>query len=163
MKAWLWEVAEDLAVVEIHSQADNGKRMASALAVIVTLDSLIPSAIKLESVEYKLMEILFWILRPRPNSEKKICDDLNFVLGLVPTQSRKMVYEALNSFCMQLAHKGNLNSPNWLYALPLLHFLRDSQLRPFHKLQLDPNAIPWVDNSLGLGVVRSATHGTNIG
>ena len=163
MKSWLQGVADKLELIEIHSQEDNGKRMASALAVIVTLDSLIPGAIKLQNVEHKLMEILFCLLRPRPDCEKRTCHDLEFVFHLAPNEDRKTIYEALNSFCMELSHKKNLLCPSWLYVLPLLHFLRNPHLRPFHILHDDPKDVPWVDTSLGLGAVRSATRNKNLG
>lgn len=157
MRKWLSSIADQLQSIEVHSQEDNGKRMASALAIVVCLDELIPSIFKIESVEFRLMELLFVLLYPRPNCEKYICHDINFVLCLVPQDSRKKVHDALNSFCMELSHKKHLHCPYWLYALPLLHLLRDSRVRPFRKLQCGLKDIPWVDTNLGLGTVRSAT------
>ena len=163
MKAWLQSVAEELALIEIHSREDNGRRMASALAILLCLDALIPGAIRLEKVEFNLMECLFYLLYPMPDCEKQTCHDMDFVLRLVPKDSRKIVYEALNNFCRELSHKRHLQSPHWLYALPLLHLLRDPQLRPFQRMQADPKEIPWVDKGLGLGAVRSATQNKGFG
>lgn len=163
MKNWLQSAAGELELIEIHSREDNGRRMASALAILVCLDKLIPSALALHKVEYSIMEVLFELLYPRPDCEKKTCHDIDFVFSLVPKDRRKMVHEALNSFCQELCHKRHLNSPHWLYALPLLHRLKDTQLKPFQKLQCKPEEIPWVDKSLGLGVVRHAHQDKNLG
>jgi hypothetical protein len=157
MRAWLQSAAEDLQSIEIHSQEDNGKRMASALAILVTLDLLIPNTFVIDKVNFKVTELLFTLLCPRPDSEKQTCRDLNLVLSLIPKDSRRLVCEALGSFCRELSHKKHLNSPQWFYALPLFHFLRDPQLKPFHRIQCHPKEVPWVDTSLGLGTVRSVT------
>ena len=131
--------------------------MASALAILLCFDHLIPSPIKLEKLEHSLMEILFGFLYPMPDCKKRTCHDIDFVLSLVPKDSRKMVYEALNNFCRELSHKRHLHSPHWLYALPVLHLLRDPQLRAFQQLQVEAKDITWVDKGLGLGAVRCAT------
>ena len=157
MRAWLQSAAEDLEAIEIHSREDNGKRMASALAILVTLDLLIPNSFSIFRVEFGFMELLFTLLCPKPDAEKQTCRDLDLVLSLIPKDNRKLVCEALESFCRELSHKRHLNSPQWFYALPLFHFLRDPQLKPFHRIQCDPRNVPWVDKSLGLGTVRSMT------
>ena len=157
MRAWLQSAAEDLQSIEIHSQEDNGKRMASALAILVTLDHLIPNTFTIDKINFKVTELLFTLLCPRPDTEKQTCRDLDLVLSLIPKDNRKTVCEALESFCRELSHKRHLNSPHWFYALPLFHFLRDPQLRPFHIIQCNPKDVPWVDTSLGLGAVRSVT------
>ena len=157
MRAWFQSAAEDLQSIEVHSREDNGKRMASAFAILVSLDKLIPKTFSIDRVEFRLIELLSMLLCPRPDPERKTCHDVDFVLSLVPKDSRKMVCEALESFCRELSHKRHLNSPQWFYALPLLHFLRDQKVKPFHKIQGDPKEIPWIDKSLGLGTVRSAT------
>lgn len=160
---WLQSAAEDLQSIEIHSCEDNGKRMASALAILVTLDLLIPNSFTIEQVNFKVTELLFTLLYPRPDSDKQTCHDLDLVLSLIPKDSKKMVCDALGSFCRELSHKRHLTSPQWLYALPLFHFLRDPQLKPFHRIQCNPKEVPWVDTSLGLGAVRSVTMNRTFG
>jgi hypothetical protein len=157
MRAWLQTAAENLEAIEVHSREDNGKRMASALAILVTLDLLIPNTFGIGRVEFGFMELLFTLLCPRPDSEKQTCRDLDLVLSLIPKDSRKLVCEALESFCRELSHKRHLNSPQWFYALPLFHFLRDPELKPFHRIQCEPKDVRWVDMSLGLRAVQSAT------
>ena len=157
MRAWLHSNAEQLQLIGIHSPEDNGKRMASALAMLVTLDLLIPDVFKIDQVEVELIELLLMLLCPMPNSEKQTCYDLDFVLSLIPMDSRKMVSEALGSFCRELSHKRHLASYQWLYALPLFHFLKDPQLKLFYTIQCNPKEVPWVDTSLGLVSVRSQT------
>ena len=131
--------------------------MASALAMLVTLDLLIPDVFKIDQVEVELIELLLMLLCPMPNSEKQTCHDLDFVLGLIPKDSRKMVSEALGNFCRELSHKRHLASCQWLYALPLFHFLKDPQLKPFYTIQCNPKEVPWVDTSLGLASVQLET------
>ena len=154
---WLQSAAEDLQLKKIHSCKENGKRMASALALLVTLDLLIPNSFHIDQVEFRLIELLLMLLCPWPDSDRQTCHDLDFVLSLIPQDSRKMICEALRSFCQELSHKRHLASPQWLYALPLFHFLRDPQLKPFSKIQCNPKEVPWIDRSLGLGAVRSVT------
>lgn len=163
MRAWLQSAAKELQLIEIHSREDNGKRMASALAILVTLDHLIPKPLSIDQIEVGLIELLLILLCPKPDPERQTCHDLDFILGVVPNDSRKVVCEALRSFCQELSHKKYLASPHWLYALPLFHFLRDPQLKPFSKIQGDPKDVPWVDRSLGLGAVRSVTRDKRFG
>ena len=163
MRAWLQSAAEDLQSIEIHSCEDNGKRMASALTILVTLDLLIPSIFTIDRVDFKVTELLFTLLCPRPDCDKQTCRDLDLVLSLIPKDSKKLVCDALGNFCRELSHKRHLNSPHWLYALPLFHFLRDPELKPFHRILCDPREVPWVDTSLGLGTVRSATRDRTFG
>lgn len=158
MKKWLQSIADKL---QLNTYEDNGKRMASTLVVLLCLDKLVPQTIRMEKIEFQLLEVTLLLLCPRPDPKNSTCPDLDFVFNLIPTIHRKMVYEALNGFCMELSHRRNLQSPQWLYALPLLHFLKDPQLRYFYKLQHTPH-IPWVDKTLGLGVVRSVVQNKNI-
>ena len=163
IKLWFQSICEDLQLIEIHSGEDNGRRMASALAVIFGLEKLIPRPLKRENMETQFLEILCLLLCPKPMCEKETCRDIEVVFSVVPKDSRSDVRDALNSFCMELSHRRHLNSPQWLYALPLLHHLRDPALRPFHKLQCEPNEITWTDKHLGLGGVRYQTQNKSFG
>ena len=94
--------------------------------------------------------------------EGKKCFDFYYVLDLIEPNCRKAVAVAISGFCMYLAHHKTLQYPGWLYAVPLLHFLREDS-SPFEMPELDPERMRWGDKNLGLGFVRSMAYDQEFG
>ena len=131
--------------------------MASALAVMFCFSILIPKPLQMDGIPFEYIEKMFYLLYLRPDLECGTCSDLDFVLSLVPPANRKEVSDAIIGFSLQLSHNKLLNSPQWLYAIPLIHFLRGTS-KPFQKLPSDPQSVTWYNKGLGLDHVRRLTN-----
>ena len=154
-------VIEELRAKEIKCLEDNGRRMASVLAVILSFYRLVP----LLSVDYVLpdtIEVILSLLKLRPDVEHSTHTDLDVVYSLIPKANRKMVSDAMIAFCLSLSHRKLFERPSWLYAIPLVHFLRGTSC-PFQKPELNPEKMTWGDKSLGLGHIRRETNSKSLG
>lgn len=156
MKLWLLSIVEDLQTRPNNTPEENGRRIASIVAVIFCLDQLIPRYLRIENIKPEHTSKLLSMLALKPVMEDKKCFDFKYVLDLIDPNCRKAVTEAISGFCMHLAHSRTLHNPEWLYAVPLLHFLRKDSF-PFQMPELNPEKMQWGDKNLGLGSVRSKT------
>ena len=110
----------------------------------------------MEDIELEHTSSFVSMLALKPDMEVKKCYDYDYVVDLIDPKCRKAVAEAISGFCIHLAHHKTLHNPAWLYAVPLLHFLR-KDCTPFQGPELNPEEMEWGDNNLGLGFVRSNT------
>lgn len=156
MKLWLLSIIEDLQTRPNNVPEENGRRIASTVAVIFCFYQLIPRHLKMEDIELEHTSSFVSMLALKPDMEVKKCYDYDYVVDLIDPKCRKAVAEAISGFCMHLAHHKTLHNPAWLYAVPLLHFLRKDST-PFQGPELNPEEMEWGDNNLGLGSVRSNT------
>lgn len=157
MGSWLLTIIDQLQQFEVTSVEDNGRRMASALTIVFCFYILIPKPLRMDLIPFEYIEKIFYLLFLRPDIDHLTCMDLDFVLSLIPPTNRKEVSDAIIGFSVQLSHHKLLNSPQWLYAIPLIHFLRGT-LKPFQKLPCDLHNTTWADKYLGLGHVRKSTN-----
>ena len=161
MKEWLVTVIRELKQV-LHSPAlENGKRMASVLSVILCLYQLMPRYIKMSTFKNEDIAVMLSMLTLCPSVAPKKCFDYIYVNGVIKPQVKKTLTDAILSFCNQLHHTTYLSQPQWLYALPLLHFLQEIS-QPFGNPELNPKNMKWGDAALGLKNLRQQTYNGNI-
>lgn len=162
MKLWLLSIVEELQTSPSDVPEENGCRIASVIAVICCFYQLIPNYIRMSDIKLDHIAITLSMLALKPVMERKKCFDFDFVLHLIDPKSKKHITDAIGAFCMHLAHSRALQNPQWLYALPLFHFLRKDSL-PFQTAEMNPERMQWGDKSLGLKTVRSKTYDKPIG
>ena len=162
MGKWIISVTDQLQHFYVNNAEDNGRRMASALTIVAVIDDLTPNHMQIGKFPFANTETLLSYLSLRPNMKECACSDLDFVYSLIPSNSRKSVSDAVVTLCNELSHNKLLQSPQWLYAIPLVHFLRGTS-KPFKKLPCDPKNIAWVDGSFGLSHVRERTNDKTYG
>jgi len=162
MKLWLLSILEDLQTRPNNTPEENGRRIASIVAVIYCFYSLIPRHLKFGSIKLEHTTNLMSMLALKPVLEGKKCFDFHYVFELIDPNCRKVVAEAISGFCMHLAHSRTLHNPEWLYAVPLLHFLRNDS-SPFQMPELNPEKMQWGDKNLGLSSIRSKTYDMQLG
>ena len=161
MKEWLLSVMEDLCKMQCTSYLENGKRMASALSIILCFEVLIPERIKMNSFKDDEIAAILYVLTIWPHENLKQCQDYEHVKQVMHHDVVKPLAEQIGSFCTHLHNKARLNRPTWIYAVPLLHFLQGvSEL--FGNPELDPDKIKWGDASLGLQTLRSNIYTANV-
>ena len=149
---YLFEIEEKLYGMNIQQSADaNGRRMASVLTIICCLYKI---ATKVDVIPFEHAAALLSMLRLMPDALNEVCIDWDFVNELLPKTSRiEMAFAATHSIVVHLSHNKHFNKPEWLFALPVLHFLNESS-EPFQTIEYNPRAIPWGDKIIALGYVK---------
>lgn len=149
-------IAETLSRRHIKVEVDNGKRMSSVIAIMCCLHDMTPKFFIMEHFSFDEMCLLLSMLHLRPNVDRKLCLDWEYVTQMIPKDFREVARDSVQAFTMHLSHTAHLQRPEWLYSVPLLHLLHGSA-KPFQEIERDPTNITWGDNLLGLGTVRSKT------
>jgi hypothetical protein len=154
MAGWILAVIDDLHMKSVDTAEENGQRISSVLAIVSSIYSLTPKSLKLESFETSAIATILSMLYLKPNPEERQCTDLDIVFSLLPEKSRKTISEALCGLCTHLSSHKDLREPDWIYAIPLIHFLQKKST-PFDTL--NPEKIVWENPHLGLKHVKSVT------
>lgn len=130
--------------------------MASVLTVVGCFDRIMPKPLQWQRLDFECIADMLSMCTLSPNTEQNQCHDFYVVLSLLPISFRKTLGDALQGFCTHLAYNRDLRKPQWLYAIPLVHFLLE-KTTPFGRLEIDPEQIVWNDKLFGLGHVKSET------
>ena len=135
--------------------------MASVLTVVGCLYDIIPKPLPWHKLDIEIVGHLLSMFALRPNIEGRQCFDLDVLLSLLPKSGMKSAAGAVRSFCSHLSYYKDLRNPQWLYAIPLVHFLQEKSV-PFGDHQLNPESIDWNDRQFGLTHVKSETSNKNL-
>ena len=154
MVGWLLSLVDELQVKAVSNAEENGRRMASVLAIAFSIHSLVPNPIPRTSFESSAIAAVLSMLHLKPNLKELQHSDLDFVLSLIPETSRKPISDALCGLCTSLSFHKDLREPNWVHVIPLIHFLQKKS-KPFDTLNLEK--IVWNNPHLGLNHVKSVT------
>lgn len=161
MNEWLLQVMRELKQV-LHSPAlQNGRRMTSVLSIMLCFDHLIPKYIRMSTFKNEDIADMLSMLAIYPDMEQKKCRDYDYVCQVLEPHVKKTVTDTITSFCNQLHHSTYLSQPHWLYAIPLLHFLRGAS-RPFENLELESKKMKWGDAYLGLQNLRQHVYNGSV-
>ncbi len=159
---FLLDIVDRLSCVDINGNAmRNGKRMLSAIVLTCCLYEMVPNCIKISAIPSDRVSALLSLLRLMPDLQNQKCADWDFLINFIPKSFRKTASDAVLALTMQLSHTKYFSLPDWLFAIPVVHFLRQDVF-PFQEFQLDPRKIPWGDKLIGLQTVRSETNNKNI-
>ena len=165
-QGWLLSIAKVLHKKAVGSAEDNAQRMASTIAVILCLSEIMPSPqLPWESLSVASYSLILSLLYPIPDLISQKSLDLEIVMKLIhPEEDR--VAKVLISFCKHLAFAKHLKNPEWLYAIPLIHFILKQSV-PFGKPETTHDKILWNDSKLELDLMRlrreKTAKKTNIG
>ena len=151
MANYMFSIVEILHNTEIKKDSiGNGKRMASAIAIMCCFPHIVK---KDESIPSQHVKSLLSMLRLMPSSHNK-CTDWDTVSKLIPATMKRDAIEAVKAAIVTLSHREGLFQPEWLFALPDLHFLSET-VQPFQPPEHNPRAIQWGDRVILLGRVRN--------
>ena len=155
---WLRSIIEEVQKFSISSES-NGRRIATILVIIICyykLDSMDNVQVKLQSDDVAKMLAM---LELKPDKERNSCCDFDYVKSLLDQSTSKDTILAFHFLCNFYTPIEYVEKAQWLYALPLIHFLKE-MCKPFAKPQLNPEKIVWYDISLPLlGIERSVRQG----
>ena len=157
MIEWILSLIDELQVKSVDNAEENGRRVASVLAIISCIYSLVPP-LKLDNFESSAIAAILSMLCLKPNLEKRQHTDLDIVLSLIPEKSRKAISEAVCGMCTHLSSHKDLREPDWVYAIPLIHFLQKKS-SPFDTL--NPDCIIWKNAHLDLSHVKHVIRNKN--
>ena len=154
MVGWLLSLVDELQMKSVNNAEENGRRMASVLAIVDCIHSLVPNPISRTNFELRAIAAVLSMLRLQPNLKDRQHSDLDIVLNLLPEKSKKTTSEALCGLCTHLSSRKDLQEPVWVHVIPLIHFLQ-KKTKPFNAL--NPDRIVWENLHLGLKQVKSVT------
>lgn len=156
MLKFLMDIAVQLIRMDIKGNVIlNGRRMLSAIIVICCLHELTPKTIKhLSDIPSDLISALLSLLCLMPDLDRRKCADWNYLTTFIPDSLRKKVSDAILAFVVHLSHTKYFDLPDWLFAVPIVHFLRKITT-PFQDLETNPKKISWGDRLIGLQGVKS--------
>lgn len=156
---WLLTVMRGLQQEPHDSWVDNGRRMVSVLSIIMCFYNLMQQHLKMDILINEDIALMLSMLTIHPDVSQRLCLDFAYVCQCIkpPGPVKKSLADATVSFCIHLHHKTLLNTPQWLYAVPVLHFFQGVS-QPFEKDELDPKKMKWGDSSLDLCDLRQQTY-----
>ena len=163
---WLLSIIKALHKKKIGSAdpENNAQRMASTITVMMCLSEVMPSPqLPWESLSVANYSLILSLLYPMPDLLSQTSLDLQILLKLIHPEEER-VANLLISFCKHLAFTKQLRNPEWVYAIPLIHFIRKRSV-PFGKSEKIHNQISWDDSDLDLARLRreKTARETNIG
>ena len=163
-QGWLLSIAKALHKKTIQSAEDNAQRMASTITVILCLSEIMPSPqLPWESLSVASYSLILSLLYPVPDLISQRSLDLEILIKLIHPEEVK-VANLVISFCKHVAFTKHLRNPEWLYAIPLIHFMLGRSI-PFEKPEKNCDKILWDDRDLELAKLRreKTARKTNIG
>lgn len=161
MQRWLLAVLTELNQVPITCVVDNGRRMISVLSIILCFARLLSKHISMDTISCKDIASMLAMLCLHPDVERKQCLDYDYISKLLNPDVKKSLSDIIAKICVYLHRRTFLTQPQWLKAVPLLHFLQ-GVTQPFAHPELDATKIKWVDASLDLYQLRQQTYEKNV-
>lgn len=141
-----------LASKEDPSPISNGRRLISVIVIILCFEEIFAN---LENIPFETIIQLVFMLRLRPDVKHRTCDDWQFLKLHIHDTHKKVIREAILHFVQQLSIKKHLLQNEWLFAVPLVHFLHEMS-QPFQEEQ---HAIEWkAKNVIGWRGIKSKTY-----
>ena len=149
---YLLNITRKIFFIEVQGNPGlNGKRMASALAIICCIRK------NRINIELNDASALLEMLRLMPDVQSSKCIDWEYVNELIPKKFKASVAEYVRTMANSLCQKKHFSLPEWLYAMPVLHFLCGVS-SPFQEVLLSSTEIPWGSKLIELGKVKSHTY-----
>ena len=108
--------------------------------------------LKPEKLNSNEIDILFSMLRLKPDSSQK-CADLNFVRNYIPQDYHEHVGDVLVYFMKLCLPTNNLKSVDWVYVVPLIHIFK-KKINPFDTPTRISQKIKWTDGNIDLTLLR---------
>ncbi len=154
MVSFLLPIVEKLASQEIVTPRDNGKRMLSVITIMCCISRMVTKYIKFNALlnHSSIISPFLYMLCLRPEQEH--CIDWEYLDKNIPPKFKEESYASVQMFINDFSHAELLSKPEWLYAIPVMHFLKGVS-KPFQEFQFDPKNVPFGDTLIGLGTIRT--------
>ncbi len=160
---FLLSIVNQLAERKIETPLENGRRMLSVITIMCCIWKMVLSNIKFNYLlDHSSMSLFLRMLHLWPDQERKRCIDWEYLDKNIPAELKKESCYSIQIFIKELSsHADPLSKPEWLYAIPVMHFLKGVS-EPFQEFNFDPKEVPFGDTLIGLGAVRGKTYNRDI-
>ena len=142
------------------SSENNGGKIATVTAIIICYYKLHSQNYIWITIPSEFVGNIIASLVLNPDEDTLSCSDFDYVKSLLNEATTKDVIAAFQYLCSYFSPIDYIKNAQWLYALPLIHFLKQ-RCEPFANPPLDPEKIVWDDEHLPLlAIEKSAQQGT---
>ena len=150
LKGWIYPILDIVKNTE-----ESGKKVMAAIIIICIVCKLLEmKQLHLRDIPVPYAAIMLQMLCLRPDLENKKCLDYDFVRSVIPYHYVKEVTNAISELGNYLIAAADVEHAEWLYCLPVLHFLNDCT-KPFGTLDLPITELMFTDPYLKLGAFYS--------
>lgn len=151
MKKWIMDIATEIHERPTYEAEDRGRKIAIGTILIMCFLKLPTHLVRLD---YKELALLLSLLELKPDVQAHTCYDFCHFESLMNPSTREDVLSAVKNLCTSLALEKHLASVEWLYAIPLLHFL-GGRCKPFQDLVFDPERlVVWKDECIRISDIE---------
>ncbi len=155
---FLLSIGNQLVERKIETPLENGRKMLSVITIMCCISRMVSEIIKFNYLlDHHTMSLFLIMLRLWPDQERKRCIDWEYLDKNIPDEFKKESYDSVRMFINELSHAQPLSKPEWLYAIPVMHFLKGVS-KPFQEFEFDPKKVPFGDKLITLGAVRKKTY-----
>ncbi len=139
----------------METSSENGRRMLSVITIMCCISKMVSSNIKFNYLlkEHSSMSLFLNMLRLWPDQERKRCIDWEYLDKNIPAEFKKQSCASVQMFINDFSHAELLAKPEWLYAIPVMHFLNGVS-KPFQGFEFDLKKVPFGDKLIELGAVK---------
>ncbi len=144
---------------KIETPLENGRKMLSVITIMCCISRMVSICYKLNQLlDLNSIRLFLAMLRLRPEQEHERCIDWEYLDKNIPDDFKKKSYDSVQMFIDESSSAEPLLNPMWLYAIPVMHFLKGVS-KPFQEFELNPKGVPFEDKSLGgLGAIKIKTY-----
>ena len=143
---WIIPVLRKLKHTDISTAEENGHKVAVGITLACVVNEMAQLVRgKLTICSPELLSDVLETLKLMPDEETKKCLDYDFVVDILPSTFKNEAAEAICALANQLIQTKDIDQAEWLYCLPLVHFLKQrskpfaSPDVPIEKLNFDEN------------------------
>eukprot|EP00731_Ephydatia_muelleri_P016205 Em0009g629a len=143
---WIIPVLRKLKHTDISTAEENGHKVAVGITLACVVNEMAQLVRgKLTICSPELLSDVLETLKLMPDEETKKCLDYDFVVDILPSTFKNEAAEAICALANQLIQTKDIDQAEWLYCLPLVHFLKQrskpfaSPEVPIEKLNFDEN------------------------
>ena len=152
---WLFPIVDIVKSHPVNAAEENGKKVMSGIIIICIIGKLLDTnVLTLNDIPLHYAASLLQTLCLHPDLENKKCLDYEFVRSVIPNHYVKDCSSAISKLGDYLMVKADIEHAEWLYCLPILHFL-NNDVKPFDALDLNVpvETLTFPDRHLKLGSI----------
>ena len=154
LKDWMLPIVDIVSSYPVNTAEESGKKVMVGIIIICFIGRLFEAKLLvLHEIPISYAARLLQTLCLHPDMENKKCLDYEFVRNLIPNNYLKECTTAISVLGNYLIVNADIESAEWLYCLPVLHFL-NNDVRPFDVQGDVPfDKIKFPDPHLKLGTI----------
>ena len=151
LKDWVFPIVDIVKDHPVDTAEGNGKKVMVGIIIICIIGKLLETKLlSTDNIPLSYAASMLQTLCLNPDLVHKKCLDYEFVRRFIPDHYVKDVTSAISELGNYLMVKADIEHAEWLYCLPILHFL-NNHIKPFDTLDFPVDNIDFPDPCLKLG------------